>query len=92
MSQITLFKYLPVSKFFVYLSIFFQRPFLRGLFSEGLIFGGAYIRREICVLKSSTLILGGKFGSQNRLGSLIVGRKFLSVICRKIFLKLALWM
>ena len=27
----------------------FQRPFLRGLFLEGLIFGGAYVRREICV-------------------------------------------
>ena len=26
----------------------FQRPFLRGLFLEGLIFGGAYVRREIC--------------------------------------------
>ena len=25
----------------------FQRPFLRGLFLEGLIFGGAYVRREI---------------------------------------------
>ena len=28
-----------------------ERPFLRGLFLEGLIFGGAYIRREICVSK-----------------------------------------
>ena len=27
----------------------FQRPFLRGLFLEGLIFGGAYLRRDICV-------------------------------------------
>ena len=27
----------------------FQRPFLRGLFLEGLVFGGAYLRREICV-------------------------------------------
>ena len=27
----------------------FQRPFLRGLFLEGLILGGAYVRREICV-------------------------------------------
>ena len=27
----------------------FQRPFLRGLFLEGLIFGGAYLRKEICV-------------------------------------------
>ena len=30
----------------------FQRPFLRGLFMEGLIFGGAYLWREICVSKS----------------------------------------
>ena len=34
----------------------FQRPFLRGLFLEGLIFGGAYIRREICTSKSARLI------------------------------------
>ena len=33
----------------------FQRPFLRGLFLEGLIFGGAYLRREICVSKSNEL-------------------------------------
>ena len=30
----------------------FQRPFLKGLFLEVLIFGGAYLRREICVSKS----------------------------------------
>ena len=35
----------------------FQRPFLRGLFLEGLIFGGAYVRREICVSKSIGLAL-----------------------------------
>ena len=35
----------------------FQRPFLRGLFLEGLIFGGAYLRREICVSKSIGLPL-----------------------------------
>ena len=35
----------------------FQRPFLRGLFLEGLIFGGAYLRREICVTKSIGLAL-----------------------------------
>ena len=29
----------------------FQRPFLRGLLLEGLIFGGAYLRRETCVSK-----------------------------------------
>ena len=33
----------------------FQRPFLRGLFLEGLIFGEAYQRREICVSKSNGL-------------------------------------
>ena len=36
---------------------FFQRPFLRGLFLEGLIFGGAYLRREICVSKSIGLAI-----------------------------------
>ena len=35
----------------------FQRPFLRGLFLEGLIFGGAYLRREIGVWKSIGLAL-----------------------------------
>ena len=30
----------------------FQRPFLGGLLLVGLIFGGAYLRRGICVLKS----------------------------------------
>ena len=38
----------------------FQRPFLRSLFLEGLIFGGAYVRREICVSKSIGLACGGK--------------------------------
>ena len=33
----------------------FQRPFLRGLLLEGLIFGGAYLRREICDSKSMGL-------------------------------------
>ena len=27
----------------------FQRPFLRDLFLEGLLFGGAYLMREICI-------------------------------------------
>ena len=35
----------------------FQRPFLRGLFLEGFIFGGAYLWREICVSKSMGLAL-----------------------------------
>ena len=35
----------------------FQRPFLRGLFLEGLIFGGVYLRREICVSKSIGLAI-----------------------------------
>ena len=35
----------------------FQRPFLGGLFLEGLIFGGAYLQSEICVSKSIGLAL-----------------------------------
>ena len=35
----------------------FQRPFLRGLFLEVLIFGGAYLGREIWVSKSNGLAL-----------------------------------
>ena len=35
----------------------FQRPFLRGLFLEGLIFGGAYLWGEICISKSIGLAL-----------------------------------
>ena len=35
----------------------FQRSFLRGLFLEGLLFGGAYLWRQICVSKSSGLAL-----------------------------------
>ena len=30
----------------------FQKPFLKGLFLEGLVFGGAYLQREICVSNS----------------------------------------
>ena len=35
-------------------------PFLRGLYLEGLIFGGTYVRREICVSKSIGLAYSGK--------------------------------
>ena len=35
----------------------FSKAFLRGLFLEGLLFGGAYLRREICVSKSIALAL-----------------------------------
>ena len=38
----------------------FQRPFLRGLFLEGPIFGGAYARTEICVSKLIGLACSGK--------------------------------
>ena len=38
----------------------FQRPFLRGLFLDGLIFGEAYVRREICVSKSIGLAYSWK--------------------------------
>ena len=41
----------------------FQTPFLRGLFLEGLVFRGAYLRGKICVSKSIGLayIVGSKF-------------------------------
>ena len=38
----------------------FQRPFLRGLFLEGLIFSGAYLWREICVSRSIGLAYSWK--------------------------------
>ena len=38
----------------------FQRPFLRGLFWEGPIFGRAYVPREICIIKSVGLSCSGK--------------------------------
>ena len=38
----------------------FQRPFLRGLFLEGPIFGGTYVLREICVSKLTELACSGK--------------------------------
>ena len=44
----------------------FQMPFLRGLFLKGLIFGGVYVRRKICVSKSTGLAL---FFLDNNMGS-----------------------
>ena len=41
-------------------SYIFQRPFLRGLFLHGLIFVGAYVRREVCVSKSIGLAYSWK--------------------------------
>ena len=41
-------------------SYIFQRPFLRGLFLDGLIFGWAYVRRETCVSKSIGLAYSWK--------------------------------
>ena len=38
----------------------FQGPFLRDLFLEGPLFGGAYERREICVIKSVGLDCSGE--------------------------------
>ena len=51
---------------------------MTGLFLQGVIFGGANKRREVCVSKSARLILGGKFASQNRLGLFIVEKIFVS--------------
>ena len=39
---------------------FSKRPFLTGLFLEGLLFVGTYVRREICVSKSIRLACRGK--------------------------------
>ena len=46
--------------------LYFSKPFLRGLFLEGLKFGGAYLRRAICVSKLIGLalqleVLGGAY-------------------------------
>ena len=46
----------------------FQSPFLRGLFLEGLIFGGAYVRRGFS--------MEGNLRFKFDWASLIVGRKF----------------
>ena len=60
----------------------FQRPFLRGLFLEGLIFGGAYLRKEICVSKSIyhfcfvLLCIWGQFSKYKLPGSLYLERRF----------------
>ena len=51
-----------------------------GLILEGLIFGGKIAFQNRL----------GLFVSQNRLGYLIVGRKFISVICRTVLLNLTL--
>ena len=48
-SSTTVYRKIPKINLGAYI---FQRPFLRGLFLERLIFGGAYLRREICVYKS----------------------------------------
>ena len=52
--QIRIYRKIPKMSPGVYI---FQRPFLKGLFLEGLIFRGAYLRREICVSKSIGLAL-----------------------------------
>ena len=41
-------------------SYIFQRPFLRGLFLDGLIFRGAYVGREVCFSKSIGLAYSWK--------------------------------
>ena len=38
----------------------FHRPFLRGLFLDGLIFVGAYVQRKVCVSKSTGLAYSWK--------------------------------
>ena len=63
--------------------------FSKALF-EGLILGGACIWRKVCISKSARLILGGKLVSENRLGWLIVERKFMPVILQKVFTETSL--
>ena len=48
--------YHKISKISPWANIF-QRPFLRGFFSERRIFGGAYLRRKICAAKLIGLAL-----------------------------------
>ena len=50
-------RYRKIPKISLGRAYIFQRPFLRGLFLEGLIFGGACLRREICVSNSIGLAL-----------------------------------
>ena len=69
----------------------FQRLFLRGLFIEGLIFGGAYLRREIdwgslivegwvegkfTVFALFYFVIEGNFPSTSRRGGLYLVRRF----------------
>ena len=48
--------YHKISKISPWANIF-ERPYLRGFFLERRIFGGAYLRREICVAKLIGLAL-----------------------------------
>ena len=57
--RVTLFNYRKIPNISPEANIF-HWPFLRGLFWEGFIFGGAYLRREICVSKSIGLACSGK--------------------------------
>ena len=50
-TSMSFFKYCKIPKISPGAYIF-QRPFLRGLFLEGLIFRGAHLRKGICVSKS----------------------------------------
>ena len=77
-------------------SYIFQRSFLRGLFLDGLIFVGAYVRREVCVSKSIglayswkeinrfcfvLLCIWGQFSKYKTPGGLILG----GAISRRVF-------
>ena len=44
----------------------FQRPFLTGLFLEGLILGGAYIRWQFCVTKPIGLASSSKLNLKKK--------------------------
>ena len=54
----------------------FQRPFLRGLFLEGLILGGAYKRWEFCVTKPIGLASSSKVNFKKNMCYRIVFASF----------------
>ena len=62
----------------------FQRPFLRGLFLEGLIRRGAYIRWEFCVTKPIGLAFSSKVNLKKNMCYRIVFALFYFVFGGKV--------
>ena len=70
----------------------FQRPFFRGLFLEGLIFGGAYIGGKFAFQNQLELYWEGNFRLKIDWSGLKLESNFILVICGKFLLKLTLRM